>query len=55
MLIYLICHSSEIIKSTLYKPPCNVYLIVWEIITQGRRKIDNWGGGQYSYIRVLHN
>ena len=21
---------------------------------QGRRKIDNWGG-QYSYIRVLHN
>ena len=22
---------------------------------QGRRKIDNWGGGQYSYIRVLHN
>ena len=22
--------------------------------TQGRRQIDNWGG-QYSYIRVLHN
>ena len=22
---------------------------------QGRWKIDNWGGGQYSYIRVLHN
>ena len=21
-------------------------------IKQGRRKIDNWGGGQYSYIRV---
>ena len=23
--------------------------------SQGCRKIDNWGGGQYSYIRVLHN
>ncbi len=22
--------------------------------TQWRRKIENWGGGQYSYIRVLH-
>ena len=22
------------------------------VLKQGRRKIDNWGGGQYSYIRV---
>ena len=22
---------------------------------QGRRKVDNWGGGKYSYIHVLHH
>ena len=47
--------EDNLIKAKLCSAICNVnFVSSGEGIRQGRRKIDNWGG-QYSFIRVLHN